>query len=194
MPQVVITAPKLLSPEEFKLIGGSDLHATLIKNRMCLNVGTSDAPAQAILKEVFRWLAENCSTTYYILDKTPSSYQIIVYIEGDADVVAFQLMFNGMDIEEEHPPVRAPKPPPPPKPARDTTLEEILEAMKRQKDRNRPSRPYRRYDDYDYSRDVWEDYPSILPRARYTSSSSIESAENKEELDKIAKAIGLKYK
>ena len=188
MPQVVISAPKLLTADEFASIHGSNLHATMIKNRMILKLASGGEPARAIYREVVCWLAENCSTSYFIESHLNANNTVIVYIEGDADVVAFQLMFNGMDMAEEPAPVRAPKPPPPPpKPIKDTTYADLIDALMKQKGWNEKWGK-RRLTGKD-SDDTWSDYP-ILPRAR--ASYTLEDAKTMEEIKHIASVLKLK--
>jgi hypothetical protein len=60
---------------------------------------------KAIETEIRAWLEESCHTLYHVeVVNNTSSSTLKVYIEGDADAVAFVLCWSGADLPEPAPP------------------------------------------------------------------------------------------
>jgi hypothetical protein len=104
MSTISVSNPKALSDSEFKAIQGSELHATMTKNRSIIKVKNATVnPSEVrakVRKLIVEWLAGNCNSFYHVANSTDP---IAVYIEGDSDVVHFKLAFHGIDAPEIDP-------------------------------------------------------------------------------------------
>lgn len=167
-----MSCPKLLSDSEFKAIQGSELHASMVRNRLVVDItGTNQYSHEhkRARTQILDWLKENSQSLYYVTEDVP----VRVYIELDADAVMFKMALHGGDVIPAPPPPPAPKPVPKPKikpslpvarPIKSDDWSDLLDAINQKRedyDQFERDRKYKEKEEW-IKRKLWSDHEDIL--------------------------------
>lgn len=111
--KLTLVHPKELNDELFQSIRGSEMHATMVRNRIDVFIDLRALAAEHIVVEIKKWLENSCKSAFHV-KKGPQPtvpegkrYACTVYIEGENDAATFRLFMHDKEIED---------PPPPPMP------------------------------------------------------------------------------
>jgi hypothetical protein len=81
---------------------------------MIVSIGHDRDSSKRVKTEIREWLLENCNSFFHIAES--DMWKIKVFLERDADAVAFKMFFHGHDIPAPPPPPPPSQPLPPPPP------------------------------------------------------------------------------